>query len=515
MRLFRQTIPSVLALAITVGLLAAAPVVVQSDTATFGDVEQLAHIDFLGGGEVDYDGRYAYVGQASLGEDLRRRNVTQDDAIGGIRILDLEGEVDEVTGEVTGQFEEVGTLDCPGTDNYVRVLDPQVFNPDQPERQYLVVAFHGNVCTSQELLFSDRTAPGHGARNGIMVVDVTDRTSPEIVSVVGHYSAHTVMPHPTRPYFYVLPGGTANGTGTQRLAPTAIVDASDLLDLTVVNDYEHNAQGCHDLGWTPDGDVAYCAGIGEVQVWDTSGENIEDPVVVNSIVNPAIQFAHNAVVSPDGRYMLVNDEAFGFHTCTGESLDLYGSLWIYDISIPDVPVLSGRIAPPSHPDPDHRFGTLQDTPVQEGWAQSWCAAHNYNFVPGTDIVVASWFAGGATAHDISSPLAPELLAAYKPADNVMWSAHYYGGYIVTGDMRRGTEIIDMPDLRAAEAEAAGSSDEVAGEAGALGTGAILTQTEVRRDMTDVLVPQVLPPRDVRDLSAEPAFCVLPNVPGSI
>jgi hypothetical protein len=505
MRRIRLPFLLALALALTVSPLSAAPAPASGDAATTGDVTLLERHEFLGGGEVDFDGRYAYVGQASLAQNLRRRNVMLEDSTGGIRIIDLEGEVDTETGETVGQFEEVGFLDCPGTDNYVRVMDPEVFNPEDLSTQYIVVSFHGNACTRDELLSSQRSANGHGARNGIMIVDVTDRTDPQIVDVIGHYSAHTVMPHPTRPYIYILPGGTANGTDTQRLAPTGIIDASDPENLVVVNDFEHNAQGCHDLGWTVEGDYAYCAGIGEVQVWDVRGENIEDPIVVNSIVNPAIQFAHNAVVSPDNKYMLVNDEAFGFHTCSGESADLYGSLWIYDISTPDLPILAGRISPPKHPDPNHRFGTLENTPVQEGWAQSWCAAHNYNFVPGTNVVVASWFAGGMTAHDISNPLSPELIADYQPADGVMWSAHYYGGFVVTGDMRRGTDIVDIPALRAAEAAAA-PADGAGGEALGLGSALGGMAPALRRDMTDVLVPAILPPRDLERTSS---FCSIP------
>ena len=184
----------------------------------------------------------------------------------------------------------------------------------------------------------------------------------------------------------------------------------------------------------------------------------EHPQVVGTIVNPAIQFAHNVVVSPSGPYIAINDEAFGFHTCTeNEAADLYGSLWIYDISVPEVPVLAGRIAPPAHPDPDHLFGTLEDLPGPVyGWAQSWCAAHNYNWVPGSDdIIVASWFAGGVTAHDMSDPMSPQLIAHYMPHDGVAWSGHYYGGYLVTNDMVRGVEVLDVPELRDHDADLPG------------------------------------------------------------
>ena len=244
-----------------------------------------------------------------------------------------------------------------------------------------------------------------------------------------------------------------------------------------------------------------------MQVWQIDGDKIENPQVTGRIVNPAIMFAHNVVVSPSGKYIAINDEAFGFHTCTGEAADLYGSLWIYDISIPDAPVLAGRISPPGHPNPNHITGALDDVGPVQGWAQSWCAAHNYNWLPGTDdVIVASWFAGGITAHDMSNPMQPELLAHYMPHDGVAWSGHYYAGYMVTNDMARGVEILDVPEVRALE----GSVEE--GETAAR-TSLALPLAQPRVDMSDLLIPKVLPPRPTpkRDLS-EGGICVIPGSP---
>jgi hypothetical protein len=466
-----------------------------------GSGEVVAAIGFDGATEIDFDGRYAYVGQFNGRYDRATVSPTQE---GGLRIIDMVGD------DETPQFTQVGYLHCPGTDNYIRWMDPAVYNPDEPERQFIAMAHHGNICTRNALSTDPNTAGAFGGFNGVAVVEVTDRTDPRIVAVVGHDSAHTVMPHPTRPYLFILPGGLANGTsaavgnGRVRSAPTAIVDVSDPTDPVYVQAFSHNLTGCHDMGFTHDGAYAYCAGLGETQVWDIRGDRITSPLVVGTIVNPAIQFAHNAVVSPDGRYLLINDEAFGFHTCEGEAADLYGSLWIYDIAIPDVPVLAGRIAPPA----------TAVGPNLAGWVGDWCAAHNYSFVPGTSIVVASWFAGGMTAHDISDPLQPQLLAQYQPGgDSVMWSAHYYGGYVITGDMGLGVEILDIPALR--EAEQAG--DPVARGEGLTAPLADLLpvagpfQRDLRQDLTGVLVPAVLPPRPevrARGLS-NGGVCILP------
>jgi len=480
---WRQRSLTIATLAATLPLLTGATTATTAaeDVTKTDNVTAVARFPGIGGSEIDSDGRYLFAGQANLDDSLRRQDAAEGQH-GGLRVID------------TRSMRVVGELRCPGTDNYVRYLDPEVFGGE-----YVAVAFHGNLCTRDALEGDPDTRPGYGAFNGVMIVDVANKRSPRIVGVVGHDSAHTVMPHPTRPYLYVLPGGTANGTNVpnQSVSPTGIIDVSDPTNPVRVAKFTHNAQGCHDLGFSHDGSFAYCAGLGEVQVWDVAGDRVESPLVVGSIVNPAIQFAHNAVVSPSGRYLAINDEAFGFHTCSDSAADLYGSLWIYDISIPNAPVLAGRISPPGHPG-DQGFGTLDDLGPVDGWADSWCAAHNYNWVPDNDdVIVASWFGGGTTAHDISDLANPELIAHYMPHDGVAWSGHYYAGWVVTNDMVRGVEVLDVPEVRAADPTLNNR-------------GRNHRWDRPREDRSAELLPAVLPPRPAafRDpLGGGP--CVLP------
>ncbi len=478
----------------------------QAGVTKTDNITPLAHIPYIGGSEVDSDGkRYLFAGQANLNDKLNRQTVAEGQH-GGMRIIDLQGEVDPLTGERMGQFSVVGQLNCPGTDNYVRYLKPEVFNTPAKDREFVVVGHHGNLCTKNLLKTDKNTAAGYGAYNGVMIVDVTDKTNPQIVSAIGHYSAHTVQPHPTRPYLYILPGGLANGTAApSRVSPTGIIDLTDPYKPRYVRAFQHNASGCHDLGFSANGNHAFCAGFQEVQVWDVSGDKIENPSVIGRIVNPAIMFAHNVVVSPNGRYIAINDEAFGFHSCTNTAADLYGSLWIYDISVPQAPVLAGRISPPGHPDGKTAIGTLYDAGPVNGWADSWCAAHNYNWVPGTDIIVASWFAGGITAHDISNPMMPKLIGHYMTDDGVAWAGHYYAGYMVTNDMVRGTEILDLPALR--EAEQAAKIAAASGEQTA-------SMSLPRVDRSGLLIPKVLPPRPKVEhrIDRNGGICVLPGRP---
>lgn len=432
----------------------------EDDVVKTDNVTRIGGFEYTGGSEIAFDGRYAYAGQ--INGDTQRGTKPQQ---GGFFVVDLLG--DEEAGIAPG--DKVGELACPGTDNYVVPMDPALFDG----RELVAMSHHSNDCNPE--------APG----DGLMVIDVTDKTAPEVIGGIRAPSAHTVTMHPTKPFAYVMPGGTANGAGQ-----TLVIDLTGPEAPKLARTFTSSRLGCHDLQFSADGDHAFCAGLGEVQVWDTS--EVTNPRTVSRIANPAIQFPHNALPSPDGTKLVINDEAFGAHECASGT-SIFGSLWIYDISDPLVPVLQGRIAPPETQTAfqNHVVGNIN------GWVDSWCAAHNYNFVPGTDILISSWFAGGTLVHDISNPLQPRQLAQYQPQGGVAYTAHYYGGYVVTNDMRRGFEVLDIPELRVLEDEAR------------LVASARVQRTPV--DMSDVLIPDVLPNRPVRSFERDltTGICVLP------
>jgi hypothetical protein len=527
MRLRPLAFLSALALALTLLPLAAGATTADAPASDLagvevGDVASITHllhdnpetgetdVPWQGSTEIDYDGeRYAFIGQFN-GRDNRGQHLKQ----GGMFIVDMVGDED------TEQFSVVSHLWCPGTDNYVRYMDPEVYSYADGGGEFVAMAHHGNRCSDSrhpdwhkegmELNNDPNTiARGGEGFNGISIIDVTDKANPTIVSTIGHMSAHTVMPHPTEPFLFILPGGLpTNGTNANKrsVAPTAIIDVSDPLNPVYTGRITHNASGCHDFGFNSDGSVGYCAGFGEVSTWDLTDP--KNPLVLGRIHNPAIQFAHNVVISDDDKYLVINDEAFGFHTCNNDpAVDLYGSMWIYDISLnPHAPVLAGRVAPPGHPESNVNTA---------GWTLDWCAAHNYNFIPGTHVLVSSWFRGGITAHDISDPMNPETLVHYMPEDGVMWSGHYYGGYLITGDMLRGSEVLDVPSLRELDPTIGDSVSATVNQRSLRGLngnvrGALL------RDRTAELIPTVLPPRPaaMRDAQGD-GFCVIPAAPGRV
>jgi hypothetical protein len=155
---------------------------------------------------------------------------------------------------------------------------------------------------------------------------------------------HTLTPLPGTPYVYTSGGGLAGGGN----AGPAIVDVSNPRKPEVVGRPQTLTMDCHDISFhiSKDKQLGFCAGAigtGEVQIWDVSDPL--EPRTIARIYNPLIQYSHFAIASSDGNLLAIDDEAFALHEChTGQSPT--GRVWIYDISIPEVPVLWGSFAPP-------------------------------------------------------------------------------------------------------------------------------------------------------------------------
>ena len=365
------------------------------------NVREITHFPYPGGTELAFHGDYVYAGQWD-GETDRGQTPDQ----GGVHIIDVSGK----------KPREVGFLHCPGNDNDVDVVKPGI----------IVLGFHANKCFP--------------LGSGILVVDVS---TPERPKVIGGLQiadgVHTLTPLPGTPYVYTSPGG-----GTGPLGGQTVVDLSNPRKPKVAATFQGTLGQCHDWSFSiteEDRQLGFCAGgggnwaDGEVSIWD-----ISDPLaprLVSQILNPAMQFPHYALASPDGNLLVVQDENYMVHECfTGKTP--MGSIWIYDISNPQLPMLVGHADPPRG---DDGVGTLL------GWVESWCTSHHYNFVPGTKLLVSGWYTGGTNVLDLSDPSAPEEIAYYLPEDAVVWTAQFFKGRIYVSDFIRGLDVIEVKGLR--------------------------------------------------------------------
>lgn len=82
-----------------------------------------------------------------------------------------------------------------------------------------------------------------------------------------------------------------------------------------------------------------------------------------------------------------------------------------------------------------------------------CVAHNGTLipVPGRDIMAQGWYQGGVSVFDWTDPAHPKEIAFFDrgPMDSTKlvgagsWSAYWYNGYIVSSEIARGLDILEL------------------------------------------------------------------------
>lgn len=348
-----------------------------------GEVKVVAHFEYVGGTDIDFRGKYVYAGQ-------------EGDDPGGIHVLDVSKAMPR----------KAAFVNCPGSQNDVAVVRDGL----------IALAYHSGRC-------------GKEGTAGVRLIDVSRPTRPRYLGSVDlPGGTHTVTVYPGKPIIYASPGGLVNGGGVEQ-----ILDISNPNEIEVAATFTPSPGGCHDITFFFEGDdkLAFCPGLHGLQIWDVSDPFA--PVIVTHTFNPFMDFMHYALPTPDGQYLVVSDENFEAHDCTtGQSPT--GSLYVYDISEPRVPVLVGHFAP-------QRGAAPVGTP-----ATPYCTSHQFNFVPGTRILVSAWYTGGTSVIDFSNPTVPTEIAYYQPENANTWSSYWYRGRIYVSDLNRGLEVLEIPGL---------------------------------------------------------------------
>lgn len=377
------------ALASAAALMLALPAL-PGHAASSDNARVIASVPFRGGTDLDFAGDLAFVG-------------SWDDDDGGLYVVDVSSPSKPAV---------LGRFPCAGNQNDVGALG----------NGYVVMGMH-----------SSGSSPGCQPvnRGGLRIVDVRDPAAPVQVAwqPIPSGGVHTLTVVGRTGYVYANPGGLSTRAAGQT---TTIVDVSDPAKPFVAGSFRPpHSLGCHDVNVNADATRAYCAGSNVTQIWDITDPL--KPVVISEIFNPAIFFAHGAVPSDDGDTLVIADEAFGAHVCDPTGRNPTGAFWFYDISDERLPVLRGWISQTGLAMPALIF-------------TAWCTAHNFNMVPGRDVMVASAYSGGTSVIDFSDPTLPQVIAWVRPDAADTWSSYYYRGHVFTGDLGRGFDVIEVDDL---------------------------------------------------------------------
>lgn len=279
--------------------------------------------------------------------------------------------------------------------------------------------------------------------------DVTDPANPrKIAEIETPHGNHNIAVVPGTPIVY--------NSGSAGVID--IVDYSYPADPRIVGEFQ-NGNGCHDttfyISVAEEKYRAYCAGYGESQIWD-----IADPKAPRKIIGipfptvekgvpvaggslPATQphpssFSHLAMVNHDATVLIVGDETGGggSNQCdvyaqlpTGQSVSgPIGNLWFYDLKDEKKPVLQGHVSPSA----------------ADGVPGS-CTAHFGRLVEDTGFLVMGFYAAGVSLVDFRDPDNPKIVYQYNPAteSGSIWDVWYYQGYLFTGDMSRGMDVLTL------------------------------------------------------------------------
>jgi hypothetical protein len=306
---------------------------------------------------------------------------------------------------------------------------------------------------------------------GIDVWDLTDPRDPQPLpplfmeradgSAIG---SHKVGVIPGTPIVVnAASGGGAAMDPDTSTGVSKMWDLSDPFNPQILPDFA-NGYSCHHVYFWNNLELnksrGVCAGIQYTQIWDTSDPY--HPAVIVSVpfgsggtpadaADRSVQFpasiSHYAGLNRDGTILLMGDESGGGSTPPGcvARVDVpgvgavsvpIGAVWFYDVSDETDPQLLGW------------YSASQGDKLQTGGdpARS-CTAHHGRLVPieGRDVLAMSWYSAGVVVVDFTGirnegVALTETVAQFADGSDT-WETWYYNGYLFTGDLARGMDVL--------------------------------------------------------------------------
>ena len=230
------------------------------------------------------------------------------------------------------------------------------------------------------------------------------------------------------------------GTGTPTAADTATLRAHLQEILTAQEGFRgpRNAgpNQCHDITVYPAIGLAggACGGYGLLlDIHDPA-----HPVRVFAAADSNFSFWHSATFNNDGTKLLFTDEWGGGTQpkCRAADPKDWGADALFTLT----------------PDRRLQFKSYFKMPAVQT-SQENCVAHNGSLIPipGRDVMVQSWYQGGISVFDWTDVSHPIEIAyfdrgpvdATRLASGGTWSAYWYNGIIVSSEIARGLDILEL------------------------------------------------------------------------
>ncbi|MFN8651841.1 MAG: hypothetical protein U0133_08090 [Gemmatimonadales bacterium] len=234
---------------------------------------------------------------------------------------------------------------------------------------------------------------------------------------------------------------TRGGTGPATGADSAQLrrDLQPLIDKLVgggpANGPRRGPNQCHDITVYPAIGLAggACGGYG--LLLDIS--NPANPVRIGAAADSNFSFWHSATFNNDGTKVLFSDEwgGGGAPRCRVTDKKEWGADAIFTIE-------NRKMV----------FKSYYKMPAAQTSNEN-CVAHNGSLIPipGRDVMVQAWYQGGISVFDWTDASNPKEIAFFDrgPVDSTRmanggsWSVYWYNGRIVSSEIARGLDILEL------------------------------------------------------------------------
>jgi hypothetical protein len=193
---------------------------------------------------------------------------------------------------------------------------------------------------------------------------------------------------------------------------------------------------CHDITVYPAIGLAGGACEGYGFLLDISDP--ANPRRIEAVADSNFSYWHSATFNNDGTKVLFSDEwgGGGGAKCRATDRPEWGANAIFTVE-------NRR---------QMRFQSYYKLPAPQTAAEN-CVAHNGSLIPipGRDVMVQSWYQGGISVFDWTDARKPVEIAFFDrgPADSTRiagggtWSAYWYNGLIVSSEISRGLDILEL------------------------------------------------------------------------
>jgi hypothetical protein len=340
---------------------------------------------------------------------------------GGIEIIDIT-DVSNLT--------RLTRIPCPGYQSDVAVYETLLVQTlDHPGSNA--------GCDPEWLQSTGSAGVDRAGTGGVRIFDVTDPARPRLihfVEVAGVEGVHdvTVLQWAGIAYLAQLNGELGILDLGDPAFPYVAIDMSSISP--------EMKTSCHDVGLDPVRLLAFCpANQDETYVLDV--REPMRPAYLSKIVNAALSRHHGALMAPDGVTLVLEAE---FDHPPAVPSDAPAGLWFYDLTEPTDPELLGSWAPKS----------CEPSEL----AERACSSHWYNFIPGSELLVAAWRHEGVFVIDYTDRAAPVETGFFSPSRRVgtlrlgansdFWTAYFWHGHVYasSGDSLSGLYILSNDGL---------------------------------------------------------------------